>query len=113
MSYCDTAFVLLEFAADAVPGFPAYTLPACPLGLNGDWELLEFPGVTIYCWQVVFGAPGCPGPFGLGLASAAPATKRFKAIPLTKPKIIFLDTKFTSFLINIIKHRESKSCVIF
>ena len=27
---------LLECASDAVPGLPAYTFPAWPVGLNGD-----------------------------------------------------------------------------
>jgi hypothetical protein len=71
MSYCETACVLLAFAAEAVPVLPAYTALACPAPLNtealavvtalaGADAALELP-------QVVPGAPGWPGPFGLGV----------------------------------------------
>ena len=68
----------LEFATDAVPGFPAYTLPACPALLNGDpgaeaalpgvgplpvppheWPAFEpFWPVVGVCWGEVVGPPG-------------------------------------------------------
>lgn len=63
MSYCDTAFALLEWSVEAVPGLPAYTVPACPSGSNAEpGALAEFASV----WsafpagppQVVPGAPG-------------------------------------------------------
>ena len=74
MSYCETAFELFACSAEAVPGLPAYTVPACPLGLNGEpLALAELPGVTVALGlpQVVPGAPGWPGPFGLVSANAA------------------------------------------
>ena len=69
----------LEFATDAVPLFPAYTLPACPVLLNGDPPALTaLPGVLLpiaphellgprfepccpvvgVCWGEVVGPPG-------------------------------------------------------
>ena len=72
MSYWDTAWALCECVADAVPGLPAYTFPACPVGLNGaPFDEAEPPGAVVNRWHVVFGAPGWPGPFGLVLADAA------------------------------------------
>jgi hypothetical protein len=71
MSYWDTALGLCEWAEDAVPGFPAYTVPAVPAELNGEPEAeFEPPGVEVAPWlpHVVPGAPGWPGPFGLGSA---------------------------------------------
>lgn len=61
-SYWETAAVELEFASDAVPGFPAYTVPACPLGLNGDPDAATaLPGVCVPGAPHVFvGAPRCP-----------------------------------------------------
>jgi len=73
MSYCEIAFPLWECNAEAVPGLPAYTVPAWPLGLNGEPPALtELPGVEVAPGlpQVVPGAPGCPGPLGLGSANA-------------------------------------------
>ncbi len=52
-------------------------MPAVPLGLNGEpFAEPELPGVTVNVEHVVFGAPGWPGPFGLGVAktAVAPAT---------------------------------------
>src|SRR6516225_4780601 len=76
MSYCETACVLLALADEAVPGLPAYTVPACPLGLNTEPPALtELPGVEVapVLPQVVPGAPGWPGdPVGLGSANAIP-----------------------------------------
>lgn len=82
MSYWETACELLACAEDAVPGFPAYTVPACPEGSNGlPPAFTALPGVipVLALPQVVFGAPGCPGPLGLGVALAATGTAR--AIP--------------------------------
>jgi hypothetical protein len=46
-SYCETAAVLFALANDAVPGLPAYTTPAWPLGLNGEpGAVTEDPSVT-------------------------------------------------------------------
>src|SRR6516164_4220254 len=73
MSYCEIAFPLWECNAEAVPGLPAYTVPAWPLGLNGEpFAFTALPGVEVAPGlpQVVPGAPGCPGPFGLGSANA-------------------------------------------
>ena len=70
MSYCETACGLFACCAEAVPGLPAYTVPACPFGLNGEpLALAELPGVDVASElpQVVPGAPGWPGPFGLGV----------------------------------------------
>ena len=52
----------LEFATDAVPLFPAYTLPACPVLLNGDPPALTaLPGVEVPGEPQVFvGAPLWP-----------------------------------------------------
>ena len=60
MSYCETACALLAFAAEAVPGLPAYTLLACPVPLNTELALTELPGVDVALGlpQVVPGAPG-------------------------------------------------------
>lgn len=45
--------MLLACSVDAVPGLPAYTVPACPFGLNGEpFALAALPGV--------FGACGVP-----------------------------------------------------
>jgi hypothetical protein len=73
MSYCETEWLLLEWSNEAVPGLPAYTVPDWPDPLNGDCAPVEWPGVTVYCEHVVLGAPGCPGPFGLGVAAAVPS----------------------------------------
>lgn len=68
MSYCDTA-VELPFANDGVPGFPAYTVPEVPFGLNTEpGAETEPPGVAVLprmrLPQVLGGAPGWPGPWG-------------------------------------------------
>jgi len=59
-------------ASDAVPLLPAYTVPATPVELKGE-PLAEAEGgvwlVALEEPQVVRGAPGWPGPFGLGVAS--------------------------------------------
>jgi hypothetical protein len=54
--------VLFELASDAVLGFPAYTTPAWPLGLNGEpGAAAELPGITGLAGPHVFvGAPGWP-----------------------------------------------------
>jgi hypothetical protein len=75
MSHCEIECELLERKADAVPGLPAYTVPACPFGLNGDpLALTAFPGVepALELPQVVPGAPGWPCPLRLGFATATP-----------------------------------------
>src|SRR5712692_5784500 len=63
VSYCDTALMVCgRDASDAVPGLPAYTLPACPARLNGE-PVAEAaaPGVTLLLGPHVFvGAPGWP-----------------------------------------------------
>jgi hypothetical protein len=47
MSYWETA-VGLPFASEGVPGLPAYTVPACPLGLNTEpGALAALPGVEV------------------------------------------------------------------
>jgi len=47
ISYWETALGLFAWASDAVPGFPAYTVPACPVGLNTEpGEDIEFPGAV-------------------------------------------------------------------
>jgi hypothetical protein len=43
VSYCDAGAELLECASDAVPGLPAYTFPAWPVGLNGEQGALAAP----------------------------------------------------------------------
>jgi hypothetical protein len=63
MSYCDTALELFAFAADFVPGLPAYTALAWPLPLNTELLLvvIAFAGafaVDAPEKQVVPGAPG-------------------------------------------------------
>jgi hypothetical protein len=61
MSYWETAFPLLELFDDAVPGLPAYTVPAVPFGLYAEpGALAEFPGVepAFALPHVVPGAPG-------------------------------------------------------
>jgi len=52
--------VLFALANDAVPGLPAHTTPAWPLGLNGEpGAATEDPGVTGFAGpQVLVGAPG-------------------------------------------------------
>src|SRR5215467_267970 len=61
-SYWATAAVLFAWAKDAVPGLPAYTNPAWPLGLNGEpGALAEEPGVTGLAGpHVLAGAPRWP-----------------------------------------------------
>src|SRR5258707_9359065 len=61
-SYCETTAVLFALASDAVPGLPAYTTPAWPLGLNGEpGAATEDPGVTGFAGpHVLVGAPGWP-----------------------------------------------------
>jgi hypothetical protein len=52
-------------------------VPATPFGLNGDPSAeIELPGVNRLDGppQVLVGAPGCPGPFGLGSAETIPTT---------------------------------------
>jgi hypothetical protein len=64
MSYCETACELLAFADEAVPGLPAYTVPAVPFGLNGEpLAVAELPGVDVASAlpQVVPGAPWLTG----------------------------------------------------
>jgi hypothetical protein len=84
MSYWDTAVELAACAAEAVPGLPAYTVPAVPFALNGEPDAeAAAPGVEFAFPagppQVVFGAPGCPGPFGLGVAEATAVPNRLIA----------------------------------
>jgi hypothetical protein len=63
MSYWETACVLFAFAAEAVPGLPAYTVPAVPVALNGEPAAVAAPPGVEFAFpagppQVVFGAPG-------------------------------------------------------
>jgi hypothetical protein len=83
MSYCDTAAVLFEFAADELPICPAYTSLARPLGLWVEFDSPDLPGV-INAFTVspqwlldstvcpLEPAPGCPV-FGSTIALALPA----------------------------------------
>ena len=59
MSYCDTAAELFAIK-ECVSGFPAYTVPDWPAGLNTEpGALTALPGVTgLSVPQVLLGAPG-------------------------------------------------------
>jgi hypothetical protein len=79
VSYCETTAVLFAFANDAVPGLPAYTFPAWPVGLNGEpGAVAEDPGVTGFEGpHVLAGAPGWPV---VGVSSAHEAS----GVPINK-----------------------------
>jgi hypothetical protein len=57
MSYSEMECGLFEFAMEAVPGLPAYTVPACPFGLNGDCADIDCPGVAVKFEQLVEPSP--------------------------------------------------------
>jgi hypothetical protein len=62
MSYCEMAFPLWEFAREAVPGLPAYTVPAVPDGLNTEPPAeAELPGVDDVALELPQVVPGAPG----------------------------------------------------
>ncbi len=99
MSYCEIAWGLLAFASEGVPGLPAYLILAmlrkasvsCP---GGEFSA---PGEP----HVVPGAPGCPGPLGLGFAEAKlivpnatnPAINMNKTIFINSPPFVSLRLK--------------------
>ena len=97
-SYWETAAPELEFASDAVPGFPAYTLPACPgvaLPLNGDPGFdaePAAPGVPAVPGHVLVGAPFWPvvGVWKvLPAAKAVPAATSKRQLAVVKDAMMF------------------------
>src|SRR5665811_361924 len=82
MSYCETACLLPACSNDAVSGLPAYTVPACPLGLNGEPAAeMDLPGVKsapgVTRHSLPADTPGCPAtaiPVTLSPSTATPAT---------------------------------------
>ena len=64
-----------------------------PSGLNGDCADAAFPGVDVKFAQLVEPSPppvpGCPGPFGLGVAPAIPAVARAGAMAIRPTTAIF------------------------
>src|SRR5260370_17692436 len=92
-SYCETTAVLFALANDAVPGLPAYTTPAWPLGLNGEpGAVTEDPGVTGFAgphvlvgapaWPVV-GASTAPEASGVAVGKLAAPTRTSTNLPLS------------------------------
>lgn len=65
-------------------------MPDWPFGLKGEFAAIDLPGVTVNCWHVVLGAPGCPGPLGLVAAAALPNVERRKAAMSSMVKVVFL-----------------------
>jgi hypothetical protein len=68
-----------------------------PFGLNGEPEAFADPPGVFGFWlpQVLFGAPGCPGPLGLGVAAANPTNDKSSAAEAT-PKAILVILRVTA-----------------
>ncbi len=56
--------------------------------------LVAFPGVVVYVWHVVPGAPGCPGPFGLVFAKTDVTGSKAKAAPKMARKMTLTRKRF-------------------
>ena len=94
-----------------MPGLPAYTDPAWPFGLNGDpFALADLPGVEVAFElpHVVPGAPGCPGPFGLGSAAATPEIPNVATTAIT-PAIAIDRTFLTSVILSMMWRKTPQS----
>lgn len=96
MSYWATAAVELDFASDAVSGFPAYTVPAVPLGLNADpGAAAALPGLGPPTVHVLVGAPLCPVVgFCVGFSKLLSAN----AAPVVKSKVLIAREAMTRFI---------------
>jgi hypothetical protein len=71
--------------------------------LKGELATAELPGVTVNCWQVVLGAPGCPGPLGLVAAAAFPKLERRKAAIMSMARVVLLRVMVLTIVVVNIK----------